>query len=354
MSYGPLSSNEQPDGFPPDFTASQAQAWMRRFFRAEGSYLDWLQEPTAYLIEARDSTLGIDARLGALSQLFAALDRAHTKLAALQNEELIDASLREELQLVLPAYAEELLSSADALWQEELATALVNRGLHPRHVNDLPEPQIQALRDYFMRRIYPLLTPLAVDPGHPFPFISSGSANLLVQLSEVHSSVGNDRHQLYARVKVPTTSPILIDRQRPAVAMPMLNEPGPSEIGLPLDFVWCGETVRHFIQTLFTGMNISSVHFFRLLRAGPATAGAAQSIVRPRGRSTLRDTPVAPVVRLDVERSAPLSVVEWLSKHVGVPAHGIVRSDLILELACLPQLVARVCHSPGADETTHG
>src|SRR5690606_31311237 len=89
--------------------------------------------------------------------------------------------------------------------------ALTQRGIHLLTWDQLTEREIEIARDYYRNNLFPVLTPLAVDPGHPFPFISNLSMSLGVRLrapgSVTGSSDEDDAEVQFARVKVPQLLP---------------------------------------------------------------------------------------------------------------------------------------------------
>jgi len=129
------------------------------------------------------------------------------------------------------------------LWRSELRPALADHGIVVARVEDLRADELEELRDVFERQIYPVLTPLAVGPGQPFPYISglSLSLGLLVRDPET----GEER---FARVKVPE----LLPRFLPI---------GDREMLMPLEHV-----IAHFLPSLFPKMEIAECAAFRVTR----------------------------------------------------------------------------------------
>lgn len=162
---------------------------------------------------------------------------------------------------------------------------------------ELNSDQREFLRRFFHQQVYPLLTPLAVDPGHPFPFISSHSINLLVHL---RSPARGARSAAVARIKVPRLLPRFVEV--------------PHHQNLRL-FMWSEDIVGSFLPELFPGMAIESAYLFRVLRAahrGERDELAVQS-------HWLRNQQLAsPVVRLEVEAAMPGRLLEWLAGHLSV------------------------------------
>jgi polyphosphate kinase len=109
-------------------------------------------------------------------------------------------------------------------------------------------PQIQAhLRTYFSREIFPILTPLAFDPGHPFPFVSNLSTNLAV-------AVQHGGRTKFARVKVPRSLPRFVELPG------ALSAPG------TLSFVFVEDVIKANVQSLFPETVVKAAHLFRIVR----------------------------------------------------------------------------------------
>ena len=141
-----------------------------------------------------------------------------------------------------------LLAKQAHCFQELIRPALAAHQIHLLPWNQLtPMEQVFADR-YFRRNLFPVLTPMAVDPGHPFPFLSNLSLSLGVRLSLPHS----DEH-LFARVKVPETLPVWLRLET-------------GEFPGQFRFVSVVELISHNLATLFPGMELISVTPFRVTR----------------------------------------------------------------------------------------
>ena len=190
--------------------------------------------------------------------------------------------------------------------------------------HELDRQQHEYLRRFFRQQLYPMLTPLAVDPGHPFPFISSHSINILVHLSSPDIGIGP---LSYARIKVPR----LMSR--------FVSVPSSAEMRL---FIWSEDAVAGFLDELFPGMRIESVFLFRVLRASSGARNGDELETQSRG---LRHQQLAlPVARLEVETAMPDSVVEWLASHLPVQLQRCFRSVGPLALFQLVDL-ANLAHT---------
>lgn len=163
-------------------------------------------------------------------------------------------------------------------------------GLRVRQYESLSAEQQGQLEAYFRKNIFPILTPLAVDPGRPFPFISNMSLSLAVLLR--HPERGSEH---FARVKVPTS------RKR---WLPLQD---------PLQFVPIEQVIAHHADDLFRGMEVKGVYAFRVTRNADVRRDEEEAddlleMISER----LRERRFAPVVRLEVETAMPASVRTFL------------------------------------------
>jgi polyphosphate kinase len=172
-------------------------------------------------------------------------------------------------------------------FHQELRPALAANGIYLLDYVDLNQEQRTYLHNYFEAEIFPVLTPLAVDPGHPFPHISNLSLNLAVVVEDPET---NEEH--FARVKVPRTLPrflplplesfefaaltaewaqaarSLVEQQTsdmagtPAGSNHRAHLPEPVWAGVPLE-----QVIAHNLESLFPGMNILEYHPFRVTRS---------------------------------------------------------------------------------------
>ena len=133
-------------------------------------------------------------------------------------------------------------------WRDELVPALAAQHIYILDYEQLDSQQRAAMRSYFEHEIYPVLTPLAVDPGHPFPHISNRSLNLWVVITD--TSYG----ERYARVKVPPALPRL-------VSVPVAE----STQGAGA-FVWIEQVIAAHLSMLFRGFDVWESYPFRVLR----------------------------------------------------------------------------------------
>jgi polyphosphate kinase len=138
-------------------------------------------------------------------------------------------------------------------WNNNIMPELAEEGIYIINHDDLKKRQQKKLADYFEREIFPVLTPLAFDPGHPFPHISNLSLNLAVVIRDPDSGATH-----FARLKVPASLPRLIP----------LNPLDPDELLPPAvqKFVWLEQVIIANLARLFPGMEIEAAYPFRVTR----------------------------------------------------------------------------------------
>ena len=194
------------------------------------------------------------------------------------------------------------------LWREELVPELARAGLPILAHEDLNRDERAALRAYFARNIQPLLTPLAVDSEHPFPFISNVGLNLAVSIPQ-----GGDTR--FVRIKVPGNRPRWI---------PLEARPGV----VPIE-----QVIAANLDLIYPGSPPAAVHAFRVTRGAEGAVepsdGASDALLMEPGSiirqvsSELKARRFAGVVRLQVDSAMPESQVAWLSRQLGIGADDV-------------------------------
>jgi polyphosphate kinase len=215
------------------------------------------------------------------------------------------------------AGVEILVRQATAVFEQEIAPALERAGICLIDPSDLDDRDRAHLAAEFRERIYPVLTPLAVDPAHPFPYISHLSLNLAVMVRDPQ------RHQQrFARVKVPPVLPRFI---------PLVE----GERYVPLE-----DVIAIHLQALFPGMEIVAHHPFRVTRDGDLDdvdsdaedlLAAIQTELRRRRRH-------ARVVRLEVDPGMSPEVLELLTRELELQPSDVYQTDGLLDLGSLHAL----------------
>lgn len=142
-----------------------------------------------------------------------------------------------------------MVQNAATYFQRDLAPELREAGIHILDYSELSRDQLKSMRNYFREEIFPVLTPLALGPGHPFPHISNLSLNLAVVVRD--PQVG----ERFARMKVPGVLPRFVPCPPPAGADPA-----------HLHFVWLEAVIMANLPMLFPGLKVVESHPFRVTR----------------------------------------------------------------------------------------
>ena len=210
------------------------------------------------------------------------------------------------VQAVRPMY-----SALGQTWQHLEPVLDQEIGLRIRNYQDLNDKQHQKLAVYFRKNIFPILTPLAVDPGRPFPFISNMSLSLAVLLR--HPDRGT---QHFARVKVPTSRARWLS----------LDE--------PLHFVPIEQVIAHHAIDLFRGMEVEGVYAFRVTRNADVRRDEeeADDLIEMISER-LRERRFAPVVRLEVDRNMPERVRSFLMDKLAMAPEDVYVADQIIDFS---------------------
>ncbi|MEA5077151.1 MAG: polyphosphate kinase 1 [Anaerolineaceae bacterium] len=149
----------------------------------------------------------------------------------------------------------ELYKKAYQIYQRELMPLLEKAGIHILDYRRLNKTQKARADEYFSKNIYPILTPLALDPGHPFPHISNLSLNLAIVIRD-KSNV-----EKFARLKVPDTLAPLLPIKRSSGAA---RKDG--TVAHDHYFVWLDQVIMANLGLLFPGMEVVEAHPFRIIR----------------------------------------------------------------------------------------
>jgi polyphosphate kinase len=230
---------------------------------------------------------------------------------------------KEQVTAIRPLIIE-LMSGARACFREVLI-GLREAGIHITDYEDLTPAQKQVARTYFEEIVFPVLTPLAYDPGRPFPFISNMSLNLAVVVKD------EDGAERFARVKVPDTLPRLIPVDVPA------GESGKG--GAPPDdlyLVWLEQVVAAYLAELFPGLEIVEAHPFRVTRDADIAiqeleAGDLLDLVE----RSVRLRRFGSVVRLVIDKAMPAQIRALLARNLEIEPEDIYAVDLPLAMSNL-------------------
>jgi polyphosphate kinase len=287
--------------------------------------LSWLEFNARVLELAADETVPLLDRVKFIAIFSSNLDEFFmVRVAGLMGQTALGLSVRSpDGRLPDDALAEirervrELVAEQSRVWNRELRPALDAEGIHIRRVSECNEEEIAELARRFDVDVYPMLTPLAVGPGQPFPYISGLSLSLGVFVRDPER--GEER---FARVKVP-------EALQRFVALSKRN------YLIPLEAV-----IAHHLTSLFPQMEIAETAAFRVTRdADFAVSDEADDLLEAVELELSRRR-FGDAVRLEVSESMSERMLERLTSGLGLAADQVFRIQGLLDLADLAELTA--------------
>jgi polyphosphate kinase len=208
-----------------------------------------------------------------------------------------------------------LMTEHARTFKESVLPALVANGIEILRWEELTADEHSTMTKLFSEQVFPVLTPLAVDPSHPFPYISGLSLNLAVVVRNPESG-----HELFARVKVPPLLPrfIKVSTQR---------------------FVPLEDMISGHMEMLFPGMEIVAQHAFRVTRNEELEVEEddAENLLQALERELMRRR-FGPPVRLEVEHTFDPHILEMLISELGVTENEVFKVTGPLDLRGLLEL----------------
>jgi polyphosphate kinase len=264
--------------------------------------ISWLAFNRRVLEEAQDPSWPLLERLKFLAIFHSNLDEffmirvsgLHEQLEASVTERSADGLSAPEQLRFIREIVERDAGEAMRVLREDLQPRLGEAGIRVLRWKEIEPERRKELTAYFENVVYPVLTPLAFDPAHPFPFVSNLSLSLAVELSEK-----KEKKAAFARVKVPASLSRFV--------------PVPGAAGKDLEFVLLEELVEAHLERLFPGMEILNASAFRVTRdadfeiredeAGDLLRNVVENVRRRR---------FGAAIRLEVEARCPEPVRELL------------------------------------------
>jgi polyphosphate kinase len=213
-----------------------------------------------------------------------------------------------------------MLNEQYACWQHTIEPALRDAGIIIESYNNLTQAEQTNLQQFFEAAILPMLTPLAYDPAHPFPFISNLSLSIGLMVSS-----DAEQEPIFTRIKVPSN----LSRFLP----------------LPADeSTWRGvpvvDVIRANLHTLVPGQDIQAVSLFRVTRSAEVQFDeeVAEDLVEMI-EDVLEKRRVAPVVRLEVAEGMPRSMLDILTSHLSISEEAVYHHAEPLDIGDLAALL---------------
>ncbi len=301
--------------------------------------LSWIQFNKRVLEEAQDNTHPLLERVKFLSIFLSNLDEFFMIRVSGLRRQLAAGVIKtppdgltpaEQLMAIRRELIPQLVGHTEC-WRKDVLPKLQQEGIQVLRYNDLKRKQRKLLRRYFEREIFPALTPLAFDPGHPFPHISNLSLNLAVVIQDPNLG------EQFARVKVPSIFPRLlrIPSEEKADSYETL---GLTDVRSN-NFVWLEEVIAANLDMLFPGLEVKAAHPFRITR------DADQEIEEDEAadllatiEASVRMRHFGMVVRLEVDNEMPERIRDILVNNLGLALYQVYTVDGPIGMADLMEL----------------
>jgi polyphosphate kinase len=279
--------------------------------------VSWLQFNERVLELAEDDTTPLLERLKFLAIYATNLDEFFMVRVAGLHDQVdagIDArgpdglSARETLERITESNAD-LTRRHSRVWEQEVRPALAEHGVRVAEIAECSDTELETIDRLFAEQIFPVLTPLAVGPGRPFPYISNLSLSIGVSLRDPVSEL-----ETFARVKVPKE------------VLPRFVPIG-DDLFVPLEAV----IARH-LEELFPGMEILRHDFFRVTRDADFTVSDEADDLLRAVEDELRRRRFGEVVRLEVSSTMDPDMRQYLIEQLAIDQTQVVDVDGLLAL----------------------
>jgi polyphosphate kinase len=291
--------------------------------------LSWLDFNARVLALAADPSLALLERAKFLAIFSSNLDEFYmVRVAGLKRRDEMGLSVRsadglsprEQLRRI-GERTQQLASRHAKEFMESVRPALADEGIIVVTWAQLDDDERSRLSTYFLEQVFPVLTPLAVDPAHPFPFVSGLSLNLAITVRQPE-----DGTQHFARIKVPDN----VDR---------FVELGPREGGAAIRFLPMEELIAAFLSVLFPGLEIVEHHAFRITRNADfeVEEDRDEDLLQALERELARRRFGSPV-RLEVADDMTENMLELLLRELDVHPGDVIEVPGLLDLSSLWQI----------------
>lgn len=325
--------------------------YLQKYFRPENFInrdLSWVEFNRRVLEEALNLELPLLDRIKFISIFFSNLDEFYMiRVSGLKEQihaKVFDSTIDgltpiEQLDLVEKS-VRPMLEKIHKYWVDEIIPELEKNNVYIKQLEELEENEREELNNYFSKEIYPVLTPLAFDPGRPFPYVS----NLSLSFAILVKKQKGDKH--FARVKVPSLLPRLL-RVNDIVKTPSKN--GKADI----NYIWIGDLIKYNLPKLFPGLEILEAYRFRITRDTDLEIQEDEADdLLELIEENIKQRKFGSVVRLEVEINMPDFMIDTLVENLQITRDDVHIIDgnlglsdvMILYDLPLPQLKEKPFH----------
>ncbi|HVE57749.1 MAG TPA: polyphosphate kinase 1 [Pyrinomonadaceae bacterium] len=272
------------------------------------------------LEEGLDNSQPVLERLKFLSILSSNLDeffmiRVSALKESLGEKVSADGMCADDLLVEIKSRVSELIDEQTKCLYEEILPELSQNGIEVCSFDSLSENEQQKLTEYFKESLYPVLTPQAVDPAHPFPYISGGSLNLGLivrpKLSRRTEKAAIKSDNFFIRIKIPPVVPRIIP----------VNEDSTR-------FVLVEDLIASNVRLLVPEASSEMCHTFRITRDADIELREAEaSDLLEMMEQNLKQRRFGDVVRLEVSKEMPAEMIEYLTDSLEISSNDVYKID---------------------------
>lgn len=291
--------------------------YLQKYNHPENFYsrdLNWLEFNRKVLEEALNPELLLLDKIKFISIFFSNLDEFYMiRVSGLKEQiraSIFDASIDgltpiEQLKIIDDT-VKPMLKEIYDFWHSTIVPELRNNKVLICELDELTKEEKEGLNQYFLKEIYPVLTPLAFDPGRPFPYIS----NLSLSYAILVRKPNGEKH--FARVKVPSILPRLL-RLDQIVKNEVNSDPNLYK------FVWIGDIIKSNLDLLFPGYEIIAAYRFRITRDTDLEIqeDEADDLLQLI-EENIKQRKFGSVVRLEVDAKMPEYMLDTLIKNLEI------------------------------------
>jgi polyphosphate kinase len=238
---------------------------LQKYFTAENFFnrdLSWVEFNRRVLEEALNPELPLLDKIKFISIFYSNLDEFYMiRVSGLKEQiraNIIDTSIDgltpiEQLRKIEKS-VQPLIKQIDEYWNNDIVKELRQNKIFLCDINELNKEEREGMNNYFLKEIYPVLTPLAFDPGRPFPYISNLSLSFAILIKKPNG----EKH--FARVKVPSILPRLLRIDQ------IIGKKYSDGSNGTTKYVWIGDLIKSNMNMLFPGVEVLEAYRFRITR----------------------------------------------------------------------------------------
>ena len=292
-------------GLPKDLRSSNLKIFGSEYFL--NYELSWLNFNGRVLAEAQSKSNKVLERIKFLSIVCSNLDEFFQKrvgglkrqLLAGVKELSVDGMTPSDQLKVVRREVHNMIEAYRSCFFDDLLPKLEKKGILIKSYNDLTDYQKSVGDRYFQKQVYPIVTPLAVDESHPFPFISNKSLSFAIELKNPRTN-----EKSFARLKIPANRNRFVEVERK---------------GSKATLVAIEDIIRHKMDHFFPGMEVLSANMFRVTRNASVDRNEeeAEDLLETI-EDELRERKFAEIVRLEIDTEMPKHLKEYIVKNLNI------------------------------------